>query len=344
MKRFEGYEKGVDFGGWLSQCSEYTREHYGSFIGEEDFAAVAGWGLDHVRLPVDWQVFQKEDGSLIEEGFGYVENAIAWARKNGLRLILDLHKTLGYSFDAESDKNNFFAEEKLHGHFYALWEEFARRFARNEDMLAFELLNEVTSPSYSGAWNKIAANAVRIIRKHSPAIKILIGGYWNNSIDALKDLDPPADGNIVYNFHCYDPLLFTHQGAYWVPGMPGDFRLGYPLTFARHNDAARSLGLTDFATPADDESRLYDKDFFVRKWQAGIKVCEERGAALYCGEYGVIDRAAPEDTLAWYRDINAAFAECGIGRAAWSYRKMDFGISDGRMKGVLAGLLEAMKR
>ncbi|MBQ3799662.1 MAG: cellulase family glycosylhydrolase, partial [Treponema sp.] len=171
MKRFEGYEKGVDFGGWLSQCSEYTREHYGSFIGEEDFAAVADWGLDHVRLPVDWQVFQKEDGSLIEEGFGYVENAIAWARKNGLRLILDLHKTLGYSFDAESDKNNFFAEEKLQGHFYALWEEFARRFARNEDMLAFELLNEVTSPSYSGAWNKIAANAVRIIRRHSPTVK-----------------------------------------------------------------------------------------------------------------------------------------------------------------------------
>lgn len=126
--------------------------------------------------------------------------------------------------------------------------------------------------------------------------------------------------------------------------MPKDFHLGYPLTFARHNDAARKLGLTDFINPADDEGKRYDKDFFVRKWQAGIKICEERGVALYCGEYGVIDRASPEDTLAWYRDINAAFAECGIGRAAWSYRKMDFGLSDGRMKGVLAGLLEAMKR
>ena len=63
MKRFEGYEKGVDLGGWLSQCSEYTVEHYRTFIGEEDFAVIAGWGADHVRLPVDWQVFQHEDGS-----------------------------------------------------------------------------------------------------------------------------------------------------------------------------------------------------------------------------------------------------------------------------------------
>lgn len=340
MKKFTGYEKGIDLGGWLSQCSEYTQEHYKTFIGESDFAVVAGWGVDHVRLPVDWQVFQKKDGSFIEEGFGYVENAIAWARKQGLNMILDLHKTLGYSFDASADKNNFFADERLHGHFYALWEEFARRFSKHEDMLAFELLNEVTSPSYSDAWNKISAKAVQIIRKHSLSIRILIGGYWNNSIDALKDLDPPADQNIVYNFHCYDPLLFTHQGAYWVNGMPADFKLVYPLTYKEHNDAARRLGLTDFINPMEDESKTYGKDFFVRKWQAGIKVCEERGVALYCGEYGVIDRASPEFALAWYKDIHAAFEECGIGRAAWSYKKMDFGLSDDRMKGVIGQLIQ----
>ena len=111
MKKFVGYEKGVDLGGWLSQCSEYTTEHYKTYISEKDFAVIAGWGCDHVRLPVDWQIFQKEDGSLIEEGFGYVENAIQWAKNNKLNLILDLHKTLGYSFDAEIAKNNFYPQK-----------------------------------------------------------------------------------------------------------------------------------------------------------------------------------------------------------------------------------------
>ncbi len=49
MKKFIGYEKGVDFGGWLSQCSEYTDQHYKTFIVKEDFAAAASWGIDHIR-------------------------------------------------------------------------------------------------------------------------------------------------------------------------------------------------------------------------------------------------------------------------------------------------------
>ena len=37
--------------------------------------------------------------------------------------------------------------------------------------------------------------------------------------------------------------------------------------------------------------------------------------------------------------INAAFLKYGIGRAAWSYRRMDFGLSDARMDGVREELL-----
>ena len=342
MKKFIGYEKGVNFGGWLSQCTEYTDEHYKKFIVESDFEKVAAWGADHVRVPVDWQVFQREDGTFIESGFSYVDNAILWAKKNKLNLILDLHKTLGYSFDAGEEKNNFFANEKLHAHFYALWEEFSKRYVKYEDMIAFELLNEVTSPSYSDAWNKISAKAIETIRRHSKTIKILIGGYWNNSIDSLKDLLPPADENIVYNFHCYDPLMFTHQGAPWVSGMPHGFRLEYPTTYKKHNDAALSCGFPDFVSHVEDDSKTYGPEFFVQKWQAGIKVCQERGAALYCGEYGVIDRASPEQTLAWYKDINAAIKECGIGRAAWSYKLMDYGLSDDRMKDVAGELVKCL--
>lgn len=340
MKKFAGYEKGVDFGGWLSQCSEYTTEHYKTFITEKDFEIVAGWGCDHIRLPVDYQVFQKEDGSFIEEGFGYVENAVSWAKKNHLNLILDLHKTLGYSFDVDLSKNSFFDDEKLQSYFYALWEQFTLRFAKNKDMIAFELLNEVTSPSYSDAWNKIVSKVIQKIRETAPEIKILVGGYWNNSIDALKDLDKPADENIVYNFHCYDPLLFTHQGAEWVGGMPHEFRLNYPCAFKEHNDQARKLGFKDFIVHVDDESQKFGKDYFKNKFKAGIKVCEERNVALYCGEYGVINKASAEDTLTWYKDINAAFKESGIGRACWSYRSMSFGLVDDHMKAVLGEMIK----
>jgi len=339
MKKFIGYEKGVDFGGWLSQCSEYTTAHYEEFITEKDFEVVASWACDHIRLPVDYQVFQNEDGSFIERGFTYVENAISWAKKNKLNLILDLHKTLGFSFDHDMSSNSFFDSTELQEYFYTLWEEFARRFAKNEEMLSFELLNEVTSPSYSDKWNKIAAQVIKRIRAIAPTIKILLGGYWNNSIDALKDLDKPVDKNIVYNFHCYDPLLFTHQGAYWVAGMPQDFRLEYPTTFKKHNEAARKYNFKDFIV-RDGEEGSFDRNYFINKFMTGVKLCEERDVALYCGEYGVINNASPEDTLKWYKDINAAFKEYGIGRACWSYKSMSFGLVDDNMKGVLSELVK----
>ena len=70
------------------------------------------------------------------------------------------------------------------------------------------------------------------------------------------------------------------------------------------------------------------------------RIAEERNVALYCGEYGVINKAEPEDTLRWYADINAAFEQYGIGRASWSYRAVDFGLADEHMASVIDRLVK----
>lgn len=60
MKKFTGYQHGVNLGGWLSQ-SDYTKQHLENFIREEDIERIASWGLDHVRLPFDYDVVLGED-------------------------------------------------------------------------------------------------------------------------------------------------------------------------------------------------------------------------------------------------------------------------------------------
>lgn len=332
MKKFDGFYKGVDFGGWLSQCSEYTKEHYDSFIVEQDFKTVSEWGFDHVRLPVDYQVFQNNDGSLIEDGFGYVQNAIDWCKKYNLNLILDLHKTLGYSFDVDYKEDGFFDNEKLQEYFYTLWKEFTVRFSKYKDMLAFELLNEVTSKDFCKKWNCIIKKTIDLIRKDAPDIKILVGGYWNNSIDAIKDLKAPADKNIVFNFHCYEPLIFTHQGAHWVKKMPLEFRMSYPCNYKDYNNTAEKLDLPDFKIKALFGHKEIDAQYFIKRFKKGVKICEKFDIPLYCGEYGVIDKADAQFTAKWYTDITFAFNYYKIGRAFWTYKKMDFGIQDDHMK------------
>ena len=175
----------------------------------------------------------------------------------------------------------------------------------------------MTDEHFIDAWNRISGECIRRIRNIAPEILILVGSYHNNSAEALKDLDPPADEKVIYNFHCYEPLEFTHQGAYWVPWLDPDKRVSF-------------------------EEAGIPEDFFDRCFAPAIEAARKNNTSLYCGEYGVIDLAAPEDTLKWYQRIHEAFEKYGIARCAWSYKEMDFGLSDKRLDGIREELLKLL--
>ena len=339
MRKLEGFDHGIDLGGWLSQC-DYSKDRLENFICESDIEKIKSWGLDHVRVPVDYNIFQSDDGSFIESGFVYVQRAIDWCEKYGMNMILDLHKTRGFSFDKGENESNFFCDTALQQSFYDLWEEFSKRYVKYSHMLAFELLNEVTDKDYIDEWNRISGEAVRVIRGYSKDIKIIIGSYWNNSLDAMKDLAAPADENIVYTFHCYDPLIFTHQGAYWVDKMPLDFRISYPATVTEYKAQYDKIGLNELCDFSHITVEKLSEKYFEERFSEAKRVAEERNVPVYCGEYGVINLADPQDTLNWYKDIHAAFEKYGFGRAAWSYKEMDYGLSDEHISGVINELIK----
>ena len=120
MRKFEHYLHGVNLGGWLSQNSDTSKKHYETFITEKDIAYIASLGLDHVRVPVDYILLEEEDGTPKSEGYLYLDNCLRWCRTHGIRMILDLHKTFGYSFDPldETDKTVFFYDTALQERFY----------------------------------------------------------------------------------------------------------------------------------------------------------------------------------------------------------------------------------
>lgn len=341
VKKLEGYVKGIDLGGWLSQCN-HTKERYDNFITEKDFETVAAWGADHVRIPVDYDLVEDEKGNYKEDGFKYIDKAAGWCGKYGLNMVLDLHKTFGYSFDDGEGERGFFFNEDYQERFYRLWEEFAKRYSKYENRLVFELLNEVTDQSYSDTWNRVSTECIKRIRAIAPTVKILLGGYWNNSGDALKDLAAPFDENIVYNFHCYDPMIFTHQGAHWVKGLPLDLRIGIDMTLGEMKDTIEKKApaiLEMMHIPTSPDKKV-DAEYFIKRFEEPVRIANERGTALYCGEYGVIDIAEPEDVIEWYKAINAAFEHYGIGRATWSYKEMNFGLTRSSLDGVRAELLK----
>ncbi|MBR1471812.1 MAG: cellulase family glycosylhydrolase [Lachnospiraceae bacterium] len=331
MRIFEGFQKGVNLGGWISQFAKYDKAHFDSFITGKDIAEIAALGFDHVRVPVDYNVLEDEEGRLKEDGFACLENCRAWCEEYGLRMLIDLHECYGYSFDPlkkDMDRERFFYDDALQARFLKLWEEIAVRFRDYPGQVAFEPLNEVVLQEVADAWNKVVAKYIETMRRIVPDSYLVIGGVCYNNVMSVPLLDIPLDEKIVYNFHCYEPIIFTHQGAYWVENMPQDFRIAYPKTLEDYKAAGNSLS-TDLAGAVYNEGiSEIGEGFFEDIFAPAIQKAEADNVPLYCGEYGVIDLAAAESRLNWLRDIHAVFKKHGIGRALWNYREKDFGMVD----------------
>ena len=321
MRSLNGFQKGVNLGGWISQFAKYDTKHFDSFITEEDIAFIAGLGFDHVRVPVDYNVLEDEEGNYKERGFLYLQKCRDWCEKYGLNMLIDLHECFGYSFDPlkkDMDRKRFFYDENLQERFLKLWREIAVRFRSWPDQVAFEPLNEVVLGEVADAWNALAGRYIRMMREIVPDSWLVIGGVHYNSVLSVPLLDFPTDEKTVYNFHCYEPMIFTHQGAYWVEGMPGGG--------AVYQDGIREIG----------------PGFFEDIFAPALKKAEKDNIPLYCGEYGVIDLADGESKIRWLEDIHSVFRKYGIGHALWNYKEKDFGMRDEKFSCIRDRFIEIL--
>ncbi len=345
MKQFEGFQKGVNLGGWISQFDKYDIEHFDTFITEDDIQYIAKLGFDHVRVPVDYNVLETEEGTPLEGGFQYLKNCHQWCLKYDLHMLIDLHECFGYSFDPlkkDMDRKKFFYDDQLQARFFNLWKRIAQTFKDAPNSVAFEPLNEVVLSEVVDAWNIVVKKYIQVIRDICPDHYIVIGGVCYNNVMSVPLLEKQDDDKIIYNFHCYEPMIFTHQGAYWVENMPSDFRIGYPKSVEEYRKYSKEITKDLGGAIFSDHAKEMGEDFFINIFRPAIEKAQEDDVALYCGEYGVIDLADNEDKIRWLKDIHGAFKAYGIGRALWNYKEKDFGFVDEKFASIKEDFIECL--
>ncbi len=335
--------RGINFGGYLSQC-KHSVEHYKNFITKDDVKKVADLGFDHIRLPIDYEVLETQEGNENLEGIVFVDQFVVWCDEYGLDVVLDLHKAYGYDFNdaGNFEKNNLFHNENLQKRFVDLWERIAKRYGDFKHV-AFELLNEVVENETAKPWNELINATVKKIREHAKTTPIIYGGIQWNSAKTLKLLDKPADDNVIYTFHMYEPLIFTHQRAYWVPLMPEDIVVKYPESMEYYKEKSEIIGLKG-QDVLESKCDTMGKEFLAEMVGEAVEAAKNAGVRLYCGEFGVIDRAPVEDTLNWFRDIFAVFKDYDIHGAVWSYKEMDFGAIDEHYEPIADEMFKLMTK
>jgi endoglucanase len=320
--------RGVNLGGWFSQLDAIEGndpgtiaaplKHLAGFLGPEDFRRVKAWGFDHVRLPVDWKVVFDPDGvAPREDALALLDRAVDGLLAEGLEVILDLHKCPGHDFlEGTRHEQPFFTDPALRRDLLAVWGHLAKRYGHRPGVL-LEILNEPVAPSYD-IWNEVQVELVGHLRRLAPkATLVLASNLWNGA-PGFEHLAPVDDPNVLYSFHCYAPLIFTHQLAPWVDGEVFRVRRPYPGTYELPPEAQHRLPM--------DQGR-WDRARLAEHLAPVIRFRQRTGARVACNEFGIYvggpDRASQ---LAWIGDMLDLFREHGIGWSYWTYKNLDFGL------------------
>ena len=246
----------------------------------------------------------------------------------GLAVVIDLHPDS--EFKARLAKDDSSVQE-----FADFWRALAQHYSTwDAERVFFEILNE---PEMSDRyrWYGVQAKLATAIREGAPRhTMIAAGARWSDD-DELVFLEPLRDPNVIYNFHFYEPHIFTHQGAtwgayfwHWVKG------LHYPSspesaakTAAGVPDAADRLAVIRYGQDHWDAARIDAEITQVAEW------ARQRGVPVVCNEFGVFrDYVDPRDREAWIRDVRTALEKHGMGWAMWDYSG-NFGVvtkKDGR--------------
>ncbi len=327
--RAQHLKRGINVSHWFSQNpSDYSAQHTNTETTTDDIALIAHLGFDNVRLSID--AVPLEQAPLGADGLngdflGRLDRAVDTMLADGLAVQIDLHPEDSYK---QQLRTNDWNVDRL----TMLWRKLAAHYAgRDPERVFFEILNEpeVGDPY---RWAGIQARVAAAIREVAPRHTIIATGPNYSDLQDLLTQHPLADGNVIYNFHFYDPHEFTHQGASWgLSWWIYEHGIPYPPTESSMHELIRQV--------PDPAQRFQLENYWLDRWDGHrIRLLideaadwgKANNAPLLCNEFGAYRQVTdPVSRNTWIHDVRTALEDDGIGWAMWDYHG-GFGVVTGK--------------
>ena len=336
---YENFRNGINLGGWLSQyefiakqplTAENLTNHFKTFINEQDIAQISSWKFDHVRVPLSgFLIYDKSSQVLNDEPIFYLDQCVTWCQQYHLNMIIDLHDIWGNVYGAMEHPMPLLTDTLLQDVFLTIWELLTRHYKNTKEItLLFELFNEV-SDATGYLWNRLYKNTIKKIRAIDPNRWILVGSNCQNSVAYLNQLDLAEVPLVFYNFHYYDPQVFTHQKAHFSEEMK-EFNqtITYPGDISSFVDFLNTHPQYQKKYELVAKETMNNKELLEKLLKYATDFVTYSDQELYCGEFGVINSAPPEEAAKWIRDFISITENNHIGHCLWNYKSLDFGLLD----------------
>ena len=292
-RRLPPFRRGVNLTGW-----KFPKTNPFITLSRQTFVNIKALGCDVVRLPFRTLHSGAPSYTIDSRFFTYLDQIVDWAEELGLYLIFD------------NLRQHDVTDETLEEYLVSIWPQIASHYKDRSNLVMYEVQNEPgISPS---TWNPIQQRVIDTIRVHDNTHTIVVtGGQFIAS--NLNSLPVYSDNNLIYTFHFYFPLPFTHQGAKW-----GSAAMGALSDVPWPYDADR------MPNPVPDILDDYDTQGTVaslkEKIDAAVSFSESRNVPVWCGEFGVyLWFAPPADRVAWCREVRTYMEQKDIAWTTFEY-------------------------
>src|SRR5689334_14974300 len=132
----------------------FFNEFYRNYFTEEDAVYVESMGLNLIRIPVNYHLFEDDMNPCVikQEAFSHFDRVINLCKKHHIYTIIDLHALPGFQnqhwhSDNPTHKALFWKHKHFQDRVVHLWEVLAEHYRDNAWVAGYNLINEPADPS-----------------------------------------------------------------------------------------------------------------------------------------------------------------------------------------------------
>jgi glucan 1,3-beta-glucosidase len=182
------------------------KRHRDNFIVESDFKWIADHGLNAVRLPVGHWVFGGYQPFLASSI--YVDKALEWSQKYGLKVILDLHTApgsqSGWVSSGRVGEPDWHKDQRRVGQTIDLIGRIAQKYGSHPSLWGVELMNEPHPEILLSILQDYYRQAYHKVREHADEkVMVIISDAYRPIAEWSDFINASEFKNMLLDIHLY---------------------------------------------------------------------------------------------------------------------------------------------
>jgi len=196
-------------------ANQYWQTWKENVITESDVARWQSWGVNAVRVSINYHWLSPADGVYLDSGWRWIDQMIKWCKAHHIYVILCMHAAPGAQnpelmSDTVDGQPHLWTQPEIYQPWAIhLWQAIAERYADEPTVAGYDLLDEPLlsekNPLKGGAVVRAfyvqVTSAIRSVDTNH--IIFACGTEWCGSTAGMKAMLPPWDNNMVLVFHKY---------------------------------------------------------------------------------------------------------------------------------------------